>query len=243
VCSVDFEKNGWIHIPGFIPQSLASELESEMETLLDNNCGFHSYDSHNVYQEDPDPSFRESHTRNCLQRSEKTAVDYANLVPSSPLRKIYYNESLRELVRVCVGLEKLHLSACPFNAAYYNRFEPGNELGWHFDRSSFGVNLVLQPADSGGDFEFSHNTRSDEDMHSFDKVQRTLDGNAEDVIRVGSVGPGSLIIFNGRHSLHRVTPVTIGRRMNAILTYEQKCGQKLNAYGARTFFGRNVDEK
>lgn len=55
----------------------------------------------------------------------------------------------------------LYKSACEYNAAYYNIFHKGDGLGWHFDRSDFGVALELQLAsfskkhqkDGGGHFE------------------------------------------------------------------------------------------
>ena len=79
-------------------------------------------------------------------------------------------------------------------------------------------------------------------MYSFDKVQPILDeADRSGVVQVPGVSAGSLVFFNGRHSLHRVSPVVGSTpRINAILTYETQAGQKLNAYGAKTFFGRTV---
>lgn len=47
-------------------------------------------------------------------------------------------------MQTVVGIPELHLSICPFNSAMYNGYYDGDGLGWHFDRSEFGVNLVLQ---------------------------------------------------------------------------------------------------
>ena len=42
----------------------------------------------------------------------------------------------------------------------------GDGLGWHFDRGSFGVNLVIQQPLEGGNFEYHPNTRTTEDSHN-----------------------------------------------------------------------------
>ena len=57
------------------------------------------------------------------------------------------------------------------------------------------------------------------------------------------VGPGSLVIFSGRESLHRVTPVGEGTRMNAIFTFEKEAGARPNSYSLQKFFGRTAEEQ
>ena len=49
---------------------------------------------------------------------------------------------------------------------------------------------------------------------------------------------GSLCIFRGVDSLHRVKPVTKGRRVNAIFTFEKEEGKVMGEYGLKKFFGR-----
>ena len=116
------------------------------------------------------------------------------------------------------------------NAAYYNEFGQGDGLGWHFDRSRFGVNLVLQQPGAGGDFQIHHNTRTELDMYPFGTVGKILGGDLSEVVTVGGVGAGSLVLFSGRSSLHRVTPITASPpRINTILTFEEQPGQKANS--------------
>ena len=86
----------------------------------------------------------------------------------------------------------LYVSGCPYNAAYYNVYNVGDGLGWHFDRSEFGVNIELEiptathrdggsgdcvnrkTIDGGGQFEISLHTRSNENPWNFHKVQDVL---------------------------------------------------------------------
>ena len=152
---------------------------------------------------------------------------------------------------------ELFLSGCPHNAAYYNIYNDGDGLGWHFDRSDFGVNLELQTAKVGGDFEICLDTKTSGAPWSFGKVASILQSTPRSLSyhdrtsttqrrkiqedsknRDKVVGPGSLVIFAGSNNLHRVTPVQgDSSRINAIMTYERKENQKMNAYSLKKFFG------
>jgi hypothetical protein len=212
---------------------------------------FYSTDEHTVYQDIPDPVLGPFHARNLMQRSSKRIADLAACggAASSSLGAIYGRRSLRELVRACAGLPELHLSACPFNAAYYNAYNVGDGLGWHFDRSAFGVCIVLQAPGAGGEFDFHIGTRhaSSAGDKSEDAQYRLVEAivNGKEhrgVVTVEGVKPGSLVVFAGQNSLHRVSTVTAGpARVNAILTYETQPNQRPGAYTLAKFFGRNSD--
>ena len=122
----------------------------------------------------------------------------------------------------------------------YNGYYDADGLGWHFDRSEFGVNLVLQEPSSGGAFDYHRLTRSEADPWAFGAVERVLraaephaagggPARAASAERIEGLTAGSLVLFAGRLSLHRVSPVRGPRpRINAILTYESEPGQLAN---------------
>ena len=57
----------------------------------------------------------------------------------------------------------------------YNGYYDGHGLGWHFDRSEFGVNLVLAEPTEGGTFDYHRNTRDDvADPWAFDTVGKII---------------------------------------------------------------------
>eukprot|EP00971_Amphidinium_carterae_P113718 2253368-Amphidinium_carterae.1 len=117
----------------------------------------------------------------------------------------------------------------------------GHGLGWHFDRSEFGVSLLLVQPRAGGQLEYHKDTRNEADLWSYAKVQDVLAaGSAHPEVSVArEVEPGDIVIFNGKMSMHRVLPVSgCQPRINAILTYEREPNAKLNAYSLRKFFGR-----
>ena len=168
-CQRQYVANGWCHIPMFIPQHTCDELRAEAVGLLESEQAFASNDEHTVYQEPADLRLPPDHARNQLVQSKKRIVDYARIPPRSALRELYASPQLRGFVEKVVGVPSLHLSGCPFNAAMvcgpapslasppsvlltpcvrllrqYNGYYEADGLAWHFDRSEFGVNLVLQ---------------------------------------------------------------------------------------------------
>ena len=56
-------------------------------------------------------------------------------------------------------------------------------------------------------------------------------------LRVPKLAIGDLYIFRGANSLHRVSPVTEGKRVNIIFTYNSEPDIKLNGYTLQKFFG------
>ena len=286
-CRQTYRAQGMAHIPNFVRPEVCHQMVQEATFLADTQQCFYSTEGHTVYQEPHDPAFSHDHPRNALQQSSKWIMDYDRIgqqSPTSPLVTLYTSPHLKAFVAYVVqpafvknGAQKdnnddgeqqqsIYESGCLYNAAYYNKYDAGDGLGWHFDRSKFGINLELQPADQGGDFELCWNTRSvtpsddaamdddddddDDDsdgLWAFQKVEDILKKSSEAVCPLAQrisdppVGAGSLVFFAGSRNLHRVTPVSSASpkpRINAIMTYETKPDQKPNAYSLQKFFGR-----
>ena len=289
-CRRNYWECGIAHIPNFVRSDVCNQMVQEAMRLRHDPTQpcFYSTEDHTVYQEPHDPAFPEDHPRNALQRSSKWIMDYDRIISqssstsaTSPLVTLYTSPHLQAFVSYVVrphppsnptvnnatirdnedDTYTLYESGCKYNAAYYNIYNPGDGLGWHFDRSEFGVNLELQPADEGGDFELCWNTRSsvasatpstdsgNNNLWAFDTVEHILKESSESACPLAQricdppVGPGSLVFFAGSRNLHRVTPVTSSQpqaqsRVNAIMTYETRPHQKPNAYSLRKFFGR-----
>jgi hypothetical protein len=95
-------------------------------------------------------------------------------------------------------------------------YKPGETLNWHFDRSLFTTTLLIQAPDAGGEFEYRGNLRGDQDPN-YDGVARLL-GGADPGIRVNPLAAGTLNVFAGKNTLHRVSTVR-GRRDRLIAVY------------------------
>ena len=174
-----------------------------------------------------------------MMSSSKSIIDNERIPRDSPLKELYAREDLRNLVARVVdvlGPSTVHRSADPYNSAYYNVYNKGDGLGWHVDKSVFGVNLVLGEPEGGGEFEIDGGTLSGEEDQEYTRISNILAGRKK--AKTAALRTGSLCIFSGQDSLHRVTKVTEGIRVNAILTFETDRGVSLSSYSRRKFFGR-----
>jgi hypothetical protein len=113
--------------------------------------------------------------------------------------------------------------ADPFGALNLAVMGEGDQLQWHFDQTDFVVSLAIQSAEAGGDFEVVPRIRSAGDER-YEEVAWVLDGDRGRVETL-PMRAGTLLVFEGRHSLHRVSPVHGGRwRHVGLLAYDTKPG-------------------
>jgi alkylated DNA repair dioxygenase AlkB len=235
----EFQRTGLFHIPNYLTNDEINAMLNEVHQL--RHLSYYSTDSHTIYQDDIVSSLPINHTRNILQNSSKFIIGYDKLPSSSLLRSIYNRNNLINIVSKCVNIN-IFLSGCKYNSAYYNIYEEGDELGWHFDKSTFGVNLILQNAGNGGHFEYHHN-HNNNDIYNYNNVNNIINNyNNNSHYYINNIDAGSLIIFAGRYSLHRVSKVTqLPARINAILSFEISPNVKSSPYTLKKFFGINEE--
>lgn len=83
------------------------------------------------------------------------------------------------------------------------------------------MTLLLQAAETGGEFTFLPNSRSDEGEDS-EAVDRLLAGDMSRA-QTFSRGAGAFTLFRGGYSLHGVTKVEGAHaRISAIMTYDEQ---------------------
>ncbi len=232
-CRKKMDSEGICYLPRFLKETDRAQLSAEAAGLRGD--AFRSSESHNAYLAEDDTDFAKDHPRNISQASQKRLIAYDQIPESSGLKALYHSSEMKSFVQSVLSLDNVHVSADPMNAVHLNYFGEDDALGWHFDNSEFFVNLLLQRSDGGGAFEYVVDSRTADDPN-YDGVADILCGRREP-LRVEAVS-GSLIIFRGNKSIHRVSPVTDGERITAILTYESEPGVKMNDYTRQKFFGR-----
>ena len=123
--------------------------------------------------------------------------------PDSLIRRLYEWEELTRFVARDLELDAIYPYADPLGALNLAVMGDGEELQWHFDQTDFVVSLALQDADEGGDFEVAPQIRTADDER-YDDVARVLDGDRAPIVTL-PMTPGTLLVFAGRNSLHRVS--------------------------------------
>src|SRR5262249_3844556 len=133
------------------------------------------------------------------------AVAYDLFPATNLVRRLYEWDELTRFVGAIMELDAIFPYADPLGALNLAVMVDGDQLQWHFDQTDFVVSLALQDADAGGDFEVVPCTRPAADER-YDAVKRVLDGDHAGVVTL-PMTPGTLLVFAGRHSLHRVSPI------------------------------------
>jgi hypothetical protein len=117
--------------------------------------------------------------------------------------------------------QPVYRNADPYQSLNLSVMNQGGCQQWHFDSGTMVTTLLLQEPEDGGVFEYVPAIRSDEN-ENFEAVQQVLDGNRERVRQI-RLKAGTLSLFRGHYSLHRVTEVAGDRqRLQAILGYTTK---------------------
>jgi len=208
--AAELRSTGVSILPGFIRDEAVAALVTECDALALG--AYHQDVQGTPYLELPDPAaWPADHPRVTWTRSAVHTVAYDRFSPTrSGLRALFEWDVLLELVSRILGRAPLHRYADPLGAMNLAVMYEGDALGWHFDQTDFVVSLAIQPSDGGGEFENVQRLRwvdgggIDE---RYDTVARVLAGDAPELVTTVPMTPGTLMLFEGRWSLHRVTPV------------------------------------
>jgi hypothetical protein len=194
---------GACEIPGFVRPAALSQFVDDARRLAP--LAHRSGGLGTVYLGFPDETLPVEHPRQWLGNYALGVVAYDLFPVNSPIRRLYESDELRAFVAAILGLDTIHPFADPLGALNLAVMTDGDELQWHFDQTDFVVSLALQDGDEGGDFEVAPFVRSADDER-YDDVARVLAGDRAPV-RVFPMTPGTLLVFAGRNSVHRVSPI------------------------------------
>ena len=131
----------------------------------------------------------------------------------------------RALVEAILDRGTVHRYADPFGALNLAVMGEGDELQWHFDQTDFVVSLAIQTADGRWPLRGPTPGSARREDERYDEVAAApWPGSRDDVVTMPMV-PGTLLVFEGRHSLHRVSPVGSGLpRHVGLLAYDTRPG-------------------
>ena len=221
-CLEQFRAEGICVLPGFLRPETVTSLVAESDELA--HLAHRSTTTATVYLTNPDPTLPADDLRAIALSSSVEVVGYDLFPSDSRLRLLYESDELLDFIARSLGVEQLHRYADPFGALNLAIMRDGDRLGWHFDMTDFVVSIAIQSSASGGEFENAARIRSAEDDNP-EGVTAVVAGSAQHVVRVEPMTPGTLMIFNGRWSLHRVDPIIGDRpRYVALLAYDTKPG-------------------
>jgi len=235
-CSEALVGTGVLVLKGFfMPEAVAQVVSASAHR---EGEAHYATSTHNVYLTQADPGLPETHPFNRQVVSSKGLLADDQIPTDSPLREVYGDGSFRSFLCSVLDTQAVYPYDDDLSSINLHFAADGQELGWHFDNSSFAVTMLLQAPAGGGHFEYVPAVRdADAGDMGFDRVADVLDGSVE-VERL-DFSPGDLVVFRGRNAMHRVTP-TIGAvtRLLVVFAFNDRPGIGLSDSALRTFYGR-----
>ncbi len=232
----DFRRDGVCVLEKFIaPEKLPLFVEEAQQLVPDQ---YHSALIGNAYLENIDPSLPEDHAKRITDRTSLGVIAYDQFSDQSLLKRLYKLPQLTEFLRVLLQFQHLYEYECPLGAINISVMRDNDYLRWHFDQSDFVVSIHLRNPEKGGEFEYVKNLRGP-GQDNFEGVRDVLKGDRSQV-KFLETSPGSLILFKGKNTLHRVTPIH-GKveRLVALLGYAEKPGVTSTPYLRKIRYGRD----
>ncbi len=236
LCKREITNKSILVLNNFLTIECLNELVIEAKNL-EKKAFFCSQDhtillgKHNSALDDKDPI-------NIMVKSDKGCVPHDLVSQNSKLNKLYKSKIFKNFLKQVLNLSNLYPYADKLSSINYNYYQNSQQLGWHFDNASFAITLMIQSADSGGEFEYVNRGR-DYNNNFIDKEYITKILNSSIRPKKINANAGTLVLFYGRNYLHRVTPVTSDKpRILVTLNYNEEEGTKLSENARLTFFGR-----
>jgi hypothetical protein len=202
-CRQQIKATGACEMEEFVtPQAL--DLMQQESHILEKHAFFKPVVG-NAYLAPGDPSLPKDHPLNMTETTRVGVIAYDQYPEISLLRRIYEYDPLMKFIGAIMELPEIHRYGDPMGGLNLSVMVDQDYLRWHFDQTDFVTSLSIQNADQGGEFEYVPLIRSASEEH-YAEVKKLIEGDHSRVIRITNK-PGTLVLFKGRYSIHRVTPI------------------------------------
>ncbi|UVC09735.1 2OG-Fe(II) oxygenase family protein [Rhizobium sp. TH2] len=234
-CRIDLSEKGMFDLEGFVRPEAVEKAINEVKPVMDTLSFVHKR-AHNVYFRKEIPELPADHP--ALRKVETISHTVcADQISDSVPVWIYEWPQFAVFLAACMEKETLFTMRDPLARVNVMGYREGEALNWHFDRSQFTTTILFQAPIKGGEFQYRSNLRTDTDPN-YEGVERVLLGEDNEVKSLTLV-PGSLNVFMGKNTMHRVTPVKGEReRLIAVFSYYERPGVMFSKEEQMGFYGR-----
>ena len=215
----EFQRTGACNLRGFLTEEGARLLAAEAKAL--QSVAYHrTWTVNFLFQNSADPSLPANHPARRFTTTGSSHLAGDQFDEKSLLRQLYEWDAITELVARIQSKPKLFRFADEFQAINVIGLGEGQHTICHHDDNECTVTLLLQEPESGGEFIYAENTRTQAGDLDLDAIHRVLDGDPQ-VIKTLPRSAGTLTLFQGGRAMHGVSSV-IGKRqrLTAIFTYD-----------------------
>ena len=232
-----YTRDGMCIVPDFVRPDEIDTLVNEVAQVMP--LKYRQEIEGNAYLVAANEEAAEHHPLRMTEKTRTSTIACDQISPDAAIRQIYDSPAIDSLVAQIVGAPAIYHYECPMGAVNISVMEEDDYLRWHFDQSEFVVSIHLQDSESGGHYEYVRDLRSDDDPN-FDEVSSVLRGDRSKVASLETT-PGALLVFRGKNTLHRVTPVRGNRaRLVLLYGYALEPGVKSSDYLLQMRYGRTT---
>jgi hypothetical protein len=234
-CRAQLDATGMFNLAGLVTDAAIGRAMAELMPLMEHHAFTHKR-RHNIYFLPEVAGLGADHP--ALTTFETTNHTLcADRMPGSVVCRIYEWPPLAQFLAEVMEKPELHTMADPLARANVMAYRAGEALNWHFDRSEFTTTLLLQAPEAGGEFQYRRDLRTETDPN-YDGVAALVGGRDREVATV-PLAAGTLNVFKGKNTAHRVTPVEGARdRVIAVLSYYERPGVMFSEQERVGFYGR-----
>lgn len=236
-CRNELAQEGMYNLNGFLLPDIAARTAETLAPRFQTEGFLHERD-HNIYFRDQIDGLATDHPALARFRTSNHTLCADQLGPSA-LTRLYEWPAFRQFLAATMQIPELHTMQDPLARINVMSYVEGQALNWHFDRSEFTTTLLLQAPEIGGEFLYRTDLRSD-DNPNYDGVARLLAGEDPDQ-RSLTLSPGTLNVFRGKNTPHRVADV-VGdtARIIAVFSFFDRPGVTFSDAEREGFYGRNA---
>lgn len=236
-----FLKSGVLQLKGFLRREVVTELATK--------CHNAKHATHRMHGEFPpysdamddavDKSLPADHPARLTLPASHLFLPGDMITSQNPLRVLYRNPAFQSFLQHILCVPQLHPVQDDMGNVNLLIYEPGDQNGWHFDTTDFVVSIMLQSSTAGGIYQYVPDLRSEKDQNLQGVTQRMQHPDSNDGVLQCDLEPGTLFLFKGKYTMHRVTRVAAQTdRIIAILSYHPKPGHTISNSSKRAMYGR-----
>lgn len=235
-CRSDVARDGNVLLPGFLRPAAVARMVAEVAASRPR--AWRRDVMAGVYPgAKPSPDLPATHPVNRRHPSKMSGLAADVIDTNGAIARLYCWEGMPRLVADIMNIPALHRVADGMLCCNVTILGPGDQHAWHFDSNDFVVSLLLQRVERGGRFEFAPYVRGPE-QENYEQIERILDGTPG-TTQIIDLQPGTLAIFCGKYSVHRVTEVLgQGERFIALFSYDRKPDMQFSEASRLSTFGR-----
>lgn len=233
--------SGLFNLPQLIEPSACADCVSTLQHRLNNDAFTHQRE-HNIFFSDSIAELPDTHAAHTKLLTTNHTLCQDQL-GDTILSELYHCSEFINFLSRAMNIEELHVMDDPLAGINVMAYQEGEALNWHFDRSEFTTTLLLQAPEAGGVFEFRRglklwNNDKQQWEPDFDSIGQLV-RHGDEQIEQQTLAAGTLNVFRGINTAHRVTPIE-GRtsRIIAVFSYFDQPGVRFSDDERLGFYGR-----